>query len=192
MLAHLLDLTRPFHFTVDAVLTPEECRAMIACIDAAGPQVAPIARPSGAVVDLGTRNNERVMFEDVAFAALLFQRVRAALPEQMMGMQLASANERLRCYRYRPGQRFRPHYDGAFVRSDDERSLLTLMVYLNEDFEGGETALLDFGVVVKPRTGMALLFQHHLLHEGCEVTRWVKYAVRSDVMYRRALSSREG
>ena len=33
--------------------------------------------------------------------------------------------------------------------------------------------------------GMALLFQHRLLHEGCVVHRGVKYALRSDIMYRR-------
>jgi hypothetical protein len=30
-----------------------------------------------------------------------------------------------------------------------------------------------------------LLFNHHLLHEGAVVTQGLKYAVRSDVMYRR-------
>jgi prolyl 4-hydroxylase len=72
------------------------------------------------------------------------------------------------------------------VRGPRERSLLTLMVYLNEGFEGGATAFHDFGVAVRPRTGMALLFQHRLLHEGCEVSAGVKYVLRSDVMYRSA------
>jgi hypothetical protein len=29
------------------------------------------------------------------------------------------------------------------------------------------------------------LFQHFLLHEGCYVTSGLKYALRTDVMYRR-------
>ena len=77
-----------------------------------------------------------------------------------MSTACRGANERLRCYRYAPGQRFAPHHDGSFFRSDDERSLLTFMIYLNEGFEGGETALLDLERVIVPRTGMALLFQH--------------------------------
>ena len=52
-------------------------------------------------------------------------------------MTPVGANERFRCYRYKPGQKFAAHYDGAFERDETERSLLTFMVYLNDDFEGG-------------------------------------------------------
>jgi predicted 2-oxoglutarate/Fe(II)-dependent dioxygenase YbiX len=101
-----------------------------------------------------------------------------------MGWQVHGANERLRFYRYQPGERFNAHYDGSFQRSDRERSLLTFMIYLNGDFEGGETSFLDLGESIKPAPGLALLFQHPILHEGCEVTAGIKYAIRSDVMYR--------
>ena len=57
------------------------------------------------------------------------------------------------------------------------------MIYLNEDFEGGETAFEH--TVVRPRLGSALLFFHAILHEGREVTRGQKYVLRSDVMYAR-------
>ncbi len=186
MLAHLLDLEKPLYYTVEDFFTPEECAFLIARIDAAKPEVAPISRASGPVMDLDTRNNRRVMFEDWALAGLLFDRVRPHVPAELRGARAVGANERLRCYRYDVGQRFRPHYDGAFQRSPLERSRLTFLVYLNDGFLGGETALLDLGVSVKPRAGMALLFQHAILHEGCEVTEGVKYALRSDVMYRAA------
>ena len=185
MFAHLLDLEKPLYLTIDDLLSPEECAALIARVEAEGPQIAPISRASGAVVDLATRNNTRVLFDDPVLARLLFERARPRLPNVLQGMVAVAANERLRAYRYREGQRFRPHYDGAFVRSESERSQLTFMIYLNEGFQGGETALLDLGVTVKPRVGMALLFQHAILHEGCEVTAGVKYALRSDIMYRR-------
>jgi prolyl 4-hydroxylase len=183
--AHLVDLTQPLSWTVDAVLSPAECAELVERIEAAGPEVAPITVAGGAVLDLETRNNTRVMFDDPGLAALLFARVRERVPAELMGMRVAGANERVRCYRYQPGQRFAPHYDGSFARSRSERSLLTLLVYLNEGFEGGETALLDLDETVTPRTGRALLFQHPILHEGCAVTRGVKYAARSDIMYRR-------
>jgi len=99
-------------------------------------------------------------------------------------MKPVGANERFRCYRYDIDQRFAPHYDGAFIRNDTERSHLTFMVYLNEGFGGGATEFHDFGITVVPKTGMALLFQHFLLHEGCFVTSGLKYALRTDVMYR--------
>ena len=37
---------------------------------------------------------------------------------------------------------------------------------------------------MKPRAGMALLFDHGLLHESRTLRAGVKYAVRSDVMFR--------
>lgn len=55
---------------------------------------------------------------------------------------------------------------------------------MNDDFTGGDTAFIDLEQSVRPVTGSALLFFHTQLHEGCEVTQGVKYAVRSDVMYR--------
>ena len=39
-------------------------------------------------------------------------------------------------------------------------------LFLNDGFAGGATRFHDFDVEVVPRTGMALLFQHALWHEG--------------------------
>ena len=184
MYANLIDLTQPLSFTIDGVLSPDECQALIARIEAAGPKIAPVSYPRGPVVDLGTRNNTRAMFSDPELASLLYARVVDRLPQAISGRRVVGANELLRCYRYAEGQRFAPHYDGAFARNAQERSKLTFIVYLNEGFGGGETAMLDLDQVIVPRTGRALLFQHAILHEGCAVTSGVKYAVRSDIMYR--------
>jgi predicted 2-oxoglutarate/Fe(II)-dependent dioxygenase YbiX len=180
-----LDHSAPLVFTVPDVLSADECQATIARIEELGPEAAPITTSRGYVMAPEIRNNHRVVFDDLELAALLFARLRAAIPPTLCEMRAVGANERFRCYRYEPGQRFAPHYDGAFRRSADEESQLTLMVYLNEGFAGGDTAFHDFGVSVRPRTGMALLFQHRLLHEGCVLERGVKYALRSDVMYAR-------
>lgn len=178
-----IDHAAPLVFSVDGVLEPAECADLIARIERLGPAAAPISFPGGFVMRPDIRNNTRVMFDDVALAADLFARLAAAIPARLHDRRPVGANERFRCYRYAPGERFASHYDGAFQRSAAERSELTLMVYLNDGFEGGTTAFLDFGVEVTPRTGSALLFQHRLLHEGCAVRSGVKYVLRSDVMY---------
>jgi hypothetical protein len=180
-----LDLAHPMVFSVDGVLTDAECQALVREVDARGPTSAPITTGRGFVHRPDIRNNTRVMFDDVPLAARLFTRLGDCLPGPMCGGLLpVGLNERFRGYRYEPGQRFAPHYDGAFVRNPSEQSLLTFMVYLNQDFEGGTTDFLQYGVRVQPRTGRALLFQHFLLHEGTVLHRGVKYALRSDVMYR--------
>jgi prolyl 4-hydroxylase len=178
-----LDHSAPLVFSIADVWPVAECTAMVARIEELGPRDAPITTATGFVMRPDIRNNTRVMFDDVALAAALFARIGGALPALVCGRRPVGVNERFRCYRYEPGQRFAPHYDGAYQRSATECSELTLMVYLNDAFTGGRTAFHDYGVEVTPRTGDALLFQHRLLHEGCVVVSGAKYVLRSDVMY---------
>ena len=183
-----LDHSRPLIATLADVMSPAECAAMIARIDQLHPTAAPISTSRGAVMRPDIRNNERVMFDDPPLAAELHRRIAHALPVPLCGMLPVGSNERFRGYRYTPGQRFAPHFDGAFVRDGRERSLLTLIIYLDEGCTGGLTNFLDFDLAVTPRRGTALVFQHQLLHEGAVVTAGVKYVLRSDVMYREQAS----
>jgi len=186
----------PWVAIVDQALDGEFCARLIARIEAEAPAVAPITTAAGAVLDVRVRNNDRVIFDDPALAAELFARIRAALPETFDGGTLVGLNERFRGYRYRSGQRFAPHFDGFFARPETpagrESSEITVLFYLNDGFAGGETNILDYDLVVVPRTGSALLFQHLLLHEGCEVSSGVKYVLRTDVMYFRSALSASG
>ena len=93
-------------------------------------------------------------------------------------------NERFRYYRYEKQQQFTWHQDGAVRLDSGEESFLTFMIYLNDQFDGGHT---EFGwESVRPVEGMALVFPHHLRHQGSVVTGGVKYVLRTDVLYRPA------
>jgi hypothetical protein len=177
------DHSAPLVFTVEHVLGADACAELITRIEQLGPEGAPISTARGFVMRPDIRNNTRVIFDDVALAAGLFTRLAGALPARLFDRRVVGVNERFRCYRYAPGQRFAPHIDGAFRRHGAEGSELTLMVYLNDGFTGGATNFLDSGATVRPRTGMALVFQHQLVHEGAAVVSGVKYVLRSDVMY---------
>ena len=175
---------RPFVAVVDEALPGEVCDALVARIERERPAPAPIVGPSGEVMNARVRNNERVMFDDAALAADLFARTREMIPETLHEGMLIGYNERFRGYRYKSGQRFAPHFDGAFVRDENQRSQITVLFYLNEGFSGGETILNDYETIITPRRGMALLFQHAILHEGATVTAGCKYVLRTDAMYR--------
>ena len=178
-------LRKPYVAFVEDALPASVCEALVARIESERPEVAPITTASGAMMNLSVRDNERVMFDDAPLAAELFERTRAVLPEKLRGGVLVGYNERFRGYRYRNGQRFAPHFDGAYVRPNGgEGSQITLLFYLNEAFEGGETNLLDYEVVIRPRLGSLLAFEHAMLHEGAPVTAGVKYVLRTDAMYR--------
>lgn len=116
---------------------------------------------------------------------------------------------RWRFYKYNAGDIFRPHTDGSWPGSGiadgrlvhdmfgDRWSMLTWVLYLNDDFEGGGTRFMlpdgvfnQYTVHQVPATrGSVLCFYHgehplSLLHEGEMVTVGTKYIVRSDVLYK--------
>jgi predicted 2-oxoglutarate/Fe(II)-dependent dioxygenase YbiX len=170
-------------FIVPDLLTPEECREAIDRTEAMGYEAAPITTLAGFEVRPDVRNNTRVILDDPARAEALWLRSRDEIPTFFRGRQAIGLNERFRFYRYDPGERFAPHRDGAYRRENGEMSLLTFLLYLNEGFSGGETVVE--GLTVTPRRGMALLFDHQLLHEGAAVTGGRKYVLRTDIMFAR-------
>jgi prolyl 4-hydroxylase len=178
-----LDLSVSLVVTVPDVLTGGDCKMLIGMLEGQGFDEAPITTIAGPVMNKQIRNNTRVIFDHQELANRIYARIEHALP-MVCGTKPVGANERFRAYRYEPGQRFAPHLDGCFQRTANERSELTLMIYLNDGFGGGATKFLDYEIEVVPKTGMALLFQHRILHEGAVVTNGTKYVLRSDVMYR--------
>jgi prolyl 4-hydroxylase len=169
--------------TVTDLLGAKECQGWIDLAESIGFTSAPITTARGFVHRPEVRNNTRVMVDDTERAAALWERIREHVPARREHRDAVGLNERFRLYRYDPGEYFRWHFDGAFHRSDREASLLTLMIYLNDGFEGGDTEFADFGPVV-PRRGLALLFQHAVFHQGAPVEKGRKYVLRTDVMYR--------
>lgn len=166
-------------------LRREECEALLERAEALGFEDAPITTPWGFVRAPEVRDNTRVLLDDPALAAALWERVREALPARVGNWRVVGLNERFRFYRYAQGQKFAWHRDGAFRRSPEERSVLTLLFYLNEGFEGGATEFeLYEPLRVVPRQGAALAFEHRVLHQGAPVLRGRKDVLRTDVMAR--------
>jgi hypothetical protein len=172
-------------FVIEGFLSREECDRLIARSEEMGYEAASV----GQILIPQLRNNARVIFDDPALAELAWSRARTWVPERIGGWEAAGLNERFRCYRYDPGETFAPHSDGSVSCGDNEQSKLTFMVYLNEGCDGGGTnfyhpdGTLRFSV--QPETGKALIFEQLRLHEGAPVLSGRKYALRTDVMYRR-------
>jgi predicted 2-oxoglutarate/Fe(II)-dependent dioxygenase YbiX len=175
-------------FTIENFFTPDECHELIAVSEGNVYDDAPVMMFMNPVQMPEVRNNKRVIIDDVAHAEKIWKRLQPIFPPRIGNYDAIGLNERFRFYRYDVGEYFAFHHDGSYQRHNGEESLMTFMIYLNDDFTGGETTfdfrypLGEFHVV--PKQGMALIFIHALRHKGSEIKSGRKYVLRSDVMYR--------
>ncbi|KAL9580581.1 MAG: hypothetical protein Q9212_004411 [Teloschistes hypoglaucus] len=169
----------------------------------------------GQQVDPETRSCGRIIWSNQQLVSKIWARCREHVPEilelkdrrditghgfltQGWTYRMTRLNDSMRFLRYLDGNYFRPHYDANFKAEESrETSFITLHLYLNESdedsiLEGGATTFhaTDWSgrhVDVVPKVGRVLLFQQRgLLHSGADVTRGVKYTMRTDVMYQKS------
>jgi prolyl 4-hydroxylase len=169
---------RPQAGAFPALLTPDECAFLIG---EARPWLQPsvvIDPQSGRQLRNPVRTSDAMSFayvlESPAIHALN-RRIAAATGTE------ATQGESLQVLRYRPGQEYKPHFDA--VAGEPNQRILTLLVYLTDDYEGGETVFLRTGLRFKGKSGDALVFRNALAdgrgdemsqHAGLPVTKGEK------------------
>jgi prolyl 4-hydroxylase len=173
-----------FKHIVKNFFTQEECKGFIEFSEQQGYQESLIRSKDGEVVNKEIRDNDRVIWENTQFASQLWDMVKDMIPADIDGYEPLGLNERFRFYRYKDGQQFKPHIDAPFKRNETELSKITLLIYLNEDFVGGNTTLVLEGQEIEPKEGMLFLFEHKIMHCGRPVNEGTKYVLRTDVMYK--------
>ncbi|KAH6666818.1 hypothetical protein B0J14DRAFT_548937 [Halenospora varia] len=206
--------TVPNLHLIKDVLTPAECTNIIAAAEAIGFTPDAPVRAEGEESSVLAHNFYWIV--DDAFSARLWSRVEPFVPKTVGGRKVRGINRRFRVYRYVPGAEYRAHIDGAWPPSSidandkyiydaspptaKQSSLFTFLVYLNDEFEAGETTFFlpsaKEGVLnaypVKPIQGSVAMFPHgetegSLLHEGTGVRKGekpsAKYVIRTDVLY---------
>jgi len=169
-------------WTIEGFLSKKACEDLIIFSEMRGFEEAKVSLKSGAKMMKGVRNNYRLMYADQGLADRYWEQLKPFCPSTIEQATAVGLNEQFRFYRYDPSQRFKRHIDGRFKRNEQEESRITFMVYLNNDFEGGETVFDE--VAIQPKIGTALCFIHELKHEGKPVISGTKYVIRTDVMYR--------
>lgn len=157
-------LGEPSAAVLDGVLDAGECEALIAL---ARPRLAPstIVDPaSGKDTVSMSRTSEGMFFrlEENPLVAGIDRRVSA-----LMGLPVENG-EGLQVLRYPPGAASLPHYDflmptnahncASIARSGQR--VATMVIYLNEVEEGGETVFPEAGFAAAPRRGSALWFEY--------------------------------
>lgn len=73
-----------------------------------------------------------------------------------------------------------PHIDENFKNSHGETALYSVIVYLNDNYEGGET-VFENEIKVYHKEGDVLVFAHDIIHSGLAVSKGTKYVIKTDI-----------
>lgn len=204
----------PGAFQLLNVLTDLECQAFIQTAESLG-------YTEDAAVSLGRniRHNMNLNWIiDNTTERLIWSRISSKFSSNttnFLAKYPLGLNQRFRFYRYAAGDYFSIHTDGAWPGSQiinkepiadafgDRASLYTLLLFLSDDFVGGETEFLidknnptlparnpqdaAFSSIRTP-VGGVLCFPHgthplHCLHSSKIITEGVKYIIRTDVLF---------
>lgn len=146
---------QPFVRSAEAFLNDEECDYLVRSSE---PRLQPslvIDRATGRALPHPDRKSDGAFFgvghEDLVVNAInrRIAAISGTRPEQAEPLQIL---------RYGVGGEFRPHFD--FVKEGGNQRIMTAIVYLTDEYEGGETRFLRTGLDFRGRKGDLLLFRN--------------------------------
>lgn len=114
-------------------------------------------------------------------------------------------NKCFRINKYNESQEFKFHRDAQYTQSHLVKSSHSILIYLNDGFDGGETVFRfpkkqyvnpgltikqeleligsDYtDIVIQPKRGQMIIFDQRLLHAGQPVKSGTKYVLRTDLI----------
>jgi prolyl 4-hydroxylase len=169
----------PEVYVFDKLFLPAECEYLVET-------AKPLLQPS-VVVDPVTgqlRPHPIRTSDGAAFPLASEDLVISALNRRIASLSATevACGEPLQVLRYRPGQEYRPHFDG--LPGGKNQRVLTLLVYLNAGYRGGETRFTRADLTFAGKLGDGLLFRNaqpgrapdpKAEHAGLPVSRGEKF-----------------
>lgn len=153
--------TDPHIELVLQLFSPEECR-YIRLLAEPWLEPAMIYRADGGAMRDPHRDSDNMVVTPMS-EDLIIQAINRCIAEAT-GTGY-TWGEPLHVLRYRPGQQYRPHHDAHTLGPVEKRRIATALLYLNDDYEGGETWFPDLKIKVRGGTGDLLVF-HNLDEDG--------------------------
>ncbi len=156
------------------LLNPQECESLIAKAESAEFKVARMRSK-------GRNNKETFVKCPETMQTILLRLSQQVSEETTTDFQVLRLGPVLECYRYEAGEFVSAHSDAPREIEPGLYSKYTLVIYLSDQIEGGDTVFPNKGIRVGPTRGRAVLFDHIIRHEGAKVLQGMKYIVRTDV-----------
>jgi hypothetical protein len=187
---------------IDDVLEPSTCRALIRKADtdrwltttaemvraanephASAPRRASDSNRPCRLVGTDDDRPRFAVLDAPLLALRLHYRLLEHLPVSREGAELTGLKPLLRCLEYRRGEGTRAHADPTRVTPDGQLSQLSVLVFLNDHFDGGSVEFPELGRHIFARAGRVCIFPHSLMHIDHVVTRGRKFVVETEVFY---------
>lgn len=160
-------------WTFDNFLTKVECENYIKQID----------EKKNKICFTNTGRFENDKYQDQNLAYYFYNK----LPIKKQ-YNLLRPNNLIMTGKYNFDQNFDLHTDTGlyFDKNKKEKSKYTLLIYLNDNYKGGETEFYDedFEKIAEivPKIGMALLFDIDLWHKGNKLINGTKYWIGCEII----------
>lgn len=153
-------------YEIYGILTDEECIKLINTAKEKGLSDSTVwnyVNKDGNSLDKAHRTSKQSWINDNE--SVIASKI-SRLSEALTGISMSN-QESLQVARYEQGGKFNAHYDSC---TDDDKEFCakmnnnagerrsTLLIYLNDDFEGGFTEFVDIGISIKPERGKGILF----------------------------------
>lgn len=172
-----------YHKVIDNLLSKEECDSLIKEFDY-----------KLEFIDRGIADYYRHKENIPELASTLFNRIQPYLdptdsPYSEQLKEITGMNPNFRVAKYKPGGRFSLHQDDR-IYCNGNQSWLTLNIFLNDEFKGGETDFFELDddntyklyKRAQPKPGRGALFDKDWWHRGNVVEEGYKYLLRTDVL----------
>ena len=175
--------------SIDNFITKSECKHLIKLIEENNHK-STVA--SDATMDGYEQHNRNSTTSNLLHSDTVVNNVLSKIAEELkLDLSLA---EGIQGQRYEVGQYFKPHQDWFSGKAIEKHCKgrgnrsHTLMIYLNEDFEGGKTNFPNIYYTAQPQTGRAITWTNlkkdgtgdpDALHEGQTISKGVKYIITS-------------
>lgn len=187
-------------YEIDNILTPKECDIIIELGKARGVETSPVlsyGTESTTQINDKYRNSKHTWFNDNDHPII---KEIAEYTSKISGLPLENQEATQVAY-YNAGGKFDAHYDACVyedksfcdkINNNAGQRKMTLLIYLNDDFEGGETEFTVLNLKIKPKKGKGILFYDtddnqeiikESMHKGNEIikgekwicTKWVHF-----------------
>ena len=130
----------------------------------------------------GRQNKEAFNSDNIILKILQSRFDNTFLVDTNRKIKVKELSKPLEFYKYEQGDFIKRHSDAGRVMSLGKMSSLTLVLYLNDNYIGGETFFEEKNIKIKPKIGSGLLFQREIEHESLIIEYGIKYVLRADCL----------